>query len=116
MDGLEAVLTLDAIKCKGSEGYSFIKDRPLPRCVGGDRKFGPQLLKRLNKIFLGSRGPIRFLGCSKKEAIQGTVDDMSKPIALKRGEPVVEGIPSFGMLPEAPHTVCDHQLQPLILQ
>jgi len=124
MDGLEVGLTLDAIKCKGSAGYDFIKDRPLPRCVGGDRKFGPQLLKRLNKIYFGSRQPVRFLGCSKREAIQATVDDMAKPIALKRGELVVEGLPSFvveglesfAMPHQEPGSIPGNHLQPLTLQ
>ena len=32
MDGLDVLVTLDAIKCKSDEGYECIKNRPMPRC------------------------------------------------------------------------------------
>ena len=35
MDGLSLNITLHCIKFKGDPGYENVKQRPLPRCVGG---------------------------------------------------------------------------------
>jgi len=113
MDGLSVKTTLDVIKLKTDAGFNYIKDRPLPRCVGGDKGFGPQLLKRLNRTFLCDRKPIDFIGCSRKEAINGTLEDMAKPIALRRGEVVIEG---FGLgFYEEPGAIPSHELHPLFI-
>jgi len=90
MDGLMVVITLDSIKLKSDAGFDAIKDRPMPRCVGGDAKLGPQLLKRLNRTFFHNRKPINFLFCSKSQKISATLEHMARPLALRQGEPVVE--------------------------
>lgn len=93
MDDHEVVIvSLDAIKLKTDPGFDRVKDRPMPRCVGGDRTLGPQLLRRLNRTFLHGRKPISFIGCSKKEAVNATIDHMARPIALQQGEVLVEGL------------------------
>mmetsp|Transcript_81439 Transcript_81439/g.161689 ORF Transcript_81439/g.161689 Transcript_81439/m.161689 type:complete len:114 (+) Transcript_81439:1275-1616(+) len=92
MEGLDIKVSLDLIKFKGNadEERSVVRERPMPRCVGGDSKLTPALLKRLNATFFCNRKPIEFLGCSKKEKIKGTIEDMGKPLALKQGEAVKE--------------------------
>jgi len=90
MDGLAVTVTLDVIKRKVDEGFDWIKGRPMPRCVGGDRSLTPQLIRRLNRTFLHTRKPMDFLGCSKKQAITATIEEMTIPVALRQGEPIVE--------------------------
>ena len=107
MDGLSLNITLDCIKFKGDPGYDLVKQRPLPRCVGGDKSLTQNLLKRLNRTFLHDRNGENFLCCSKKEQVTGTIDYIGKPIAVRRGEPLVEGF-GFGMFDEGPGVVQGH--------
>jgi len=113
MDGHDVVsVALDGIKMKSDPGFSHIKDRPMPRCVGGDSALGPQLLKRLNRTFFHDRKPISFIGCSKKEAVNLTIEDMARPIATQQGEVVVEACLSSR---EQPGTIPRNLLKPLVL-
>merc|ERR1712194_382796 len=91
-EGLDVAVTLDAIKFKGDHGFEYLHGRPLPmpRCVGGDQGFTPQLLKKLNRTFYADRKPRECDGCSKKFAINQDVEEMATPIALRQGEPIVE--------------------------
>lgn len=111
MDGLVVVVTCDAIKYKHDEGFKVIKDRPMPRCVGGDKSFTPQLMRRLNRVLFHNRKPIGFIGYSKKEAVNVTIEDMAKPIALQPGHPVVEG---FGCGLTQPGEVDSSLLHPIV--
>lgn len=98
MDRLVVTVALDAIKFKADAGFDHVKDRPMPRCVGGDGSFGPQFLKRLNRTFLHDRKPKDFVGCSQREAVAGTLEEMARPIALRQGAPVVEVWPRWSGL------------------
>lgn len=114
MDGHEVVrVTLDAIMMKDDSGFSNVRKRPLPRCVGGDASLGPQLLKRLNRTFLNDRMPIRFIGCGKKEAVRATIDHMAQPIATEQGRVVVEGYGS-GISAQS-GTISGDLLKPLVI-
>lgn len=114
MDGLSLNITLDVIKFKGGAGYDMIKNRPLPRCVGGDKALTQNLLKKLNRTFLHDRKGEDFLGCSKKEQVDAVLEGMGKPIALRRGEALVEGF-GFGMFDEGPGVTPAQDVHPLAL-
>eukprot|EP00746_Dinoflagellata_sp_MGD_P091032 gnl/MRDRNA2_/MRDRNA2_36023_c0_seq1.p1 gnl/MRDRNA2_/MRDRNA2_36023_c0~~gnl/MRDRNA2_/MRDRNA2_36023_c0_seq1.p1 ORF type:complete len:539 (-),score=118.34 gnl/MRDRNA2_/MRDRNA2_36023_c0_seq1:443-1984(-) len=112
-DGMQVSVVLDAIKFKTDAGFECIKQRPMPRCVGGDASLKKTLLKQLNRKYLHDRKPIDFLGCSKKEAVASTIDHMCRPISLKQGEALVEGF-GLGLGMDKPGSVPGHLLEPLL--
>lgn len=113
MEGLRLAVTLDAVKLKTDPGFELIRNRAMPRCVGGDKGLTPSLLKRLNRTFFHDRKPDDFIGCSKKEKIDATIEQMARPIALRQGRPVIEGL-VFGLCDQA-GSIPGHELQPLVL-
>lgn len=62
-----------------------MKDLPLPRCVGGDKKLTPQLLNRLNRTFLGGRVMLTrpFSGSTPAQKLAAAIKAMGKPLARK---------------------------------
>lgn len=114
MDGLVLDVTLDAMKLKGDPGFDHIKNRPMPRCVGGDKGLTPQLIKRLNRTYFCNRKPIDFLCRSKQEKVAATIEHMAKPIALRQGEPLVEGYGGGLGFSDAPGAVPSSLVQPFV--
>jgi len=112
-DGMHVSVILDAIKFKTDAGFECIKQRPMPRCVGGDKSLKKTLLKQLNRKFLNGRKPIDFIGCSKAQAVASTIDHMCRPISVEHGEPVVECF-GFGLGMDRAGSVPGHLLEPLL--
>ena len=80
MEGLRLSVKLDFVLLKTDKLFSQRGRAYLPRCVGGDGKLTQPKLKRLNKIFRANRQPTQFLGCSRGQQIEATLNDMACPL------------------------------------
>eukprot|EP00927_Polykrikos_kofoidii_P080318 TRINITY_DN7718_c0_g1_i2.p1 TRINITY_DN7718_c0_g1~~TRINITY_DN7718_c0_g1_i2.p1 ORF type:complete len:546 (+),score=110.14 TRINITY_DN7718_c0_g1_i2:75-1640(+) len=78
IDGLVVLMALESVKFKSEDGFEALRDRPMPRCVGGDTSFTGAMLRALNKSFLNDRRPLP--GRPGSSLTEVNVDNMAKPI------------------------------------